>query len=102
MAASPLSPRRSDASRPWLTGPRAFALIAGWLVVAFLAAPTLGLYYEARASFYLLPPLLLVDGYCLSHPRRTTAVLGLIATIVVVLVVGLAWVIPKAASSATR
>ena len=71
-------------------------------MVAFLAAPSLGLYYEARASLYLLPPLVLVDGYALSHPRRATAVLALVATLVVVLVIGLAWVIPKAASAATR
>src|SRR5450759_401177 len=68
VAESPLSPHQSDASRSWLTGPRVLALIAGWLVVAFVAAPSLGLYYEARASFYLLPPLVLVYGYCLSHP----------------------------------
>jgi hypothetical protein len=99
---SPLSAHGSDASWAWLTGPRVLALIAAWLVVAFLAAPSLGLYYEARASLYLLPPFVLVDGYALSHPRRATAVLALIATIVVVLVIGLAWVIPKAASSAPR
>ena len=101
VAESPLSPHQSDASRSWLTGPRVLALIAGWLMVAFVAAPSLGLYYEARASFYLLPPLVLVYGYCLSHPRRTTAVLALIATVVVVLAIGLAWVIPKATLAAT-
>ena len=92
---------QSDASRSWLTGPRALALIAGWLLVAFLAAPSLGLYYEGRASLYLLPPLVLVDGYCLSHRRRATAVLALITTIVVVLTIALAWVIPKATAAAT-
>jgi hypothetical protein len=76
-------------------------LIVGWLVVAFLAAPYLGLYYEARAALYLLPPLVLVYGYCLSHPRRTTAVLALIATVVVVVAIGLAWLIPKGVAAAT-
>jgi hypothetical protein len=101
VAESPLSPHHSDAPPSWLTGRRALALIAGWLVVAFLAAPALGLYYEARASLYLLPPLVLVYGYCLSHRRRTTTVLALIATVVVVFAIGLAWVIPKAASATT-
>jgi len=99
VADSPLSPRQSDASRSWLTGPRVLALITGWLVVVFLAAPSLGLYYEARASLYLLPPLVLVYGYCLSHPRRTTAVLALATTVVVALAIGLAWVIPKASTT---
>lgn len=101
MADSPLSPPQSDTSRPWLTAPRVLALIAGWLVVAFLAAHSLGLYYEAQASVYLLPPLVLVYGYYLSHPRRTTAVLALVATVVVVLAIGLAWVIPHAGGAAT-
>ena len=94
-----MSPRQSDAFRSWLTGPRVFALITGWLVVVFLAAPSLGLYYEARASLYLLPPLVFVYGYCLSHPRRTTAVLALATTVVVALAIGLAWVIPKASTT---
>lgn len=101
VAESPLSPHQSDASGSRLTGPRVLALIAGWLVVAFLAAPSLGLYYEARASLYLLPPLVFVYGYCLLHPRRTTAVLALVTTVVVALVIGLAWVIPKATLAAT-
>jgi len=94
-----LSPRPSDAARSWLTGPRVVALITGWLLVAFLAAPSLGLYYEARASLYLLPPLIFVYGYCLSHPRRTTATLALIVTFLVVLGIGVAWVIPKASTT---
>ena len=101
VAESPLSPPQSDTSRPWLTAPRVLALIAGWLVVAFLAAQSLGLYFEAQASLYLLPPLVLVYGYYLSHPRRTTAVLALVATVVVVLAIGLAWVIGHAGGAAT-
>jgi hypothetical protein len=101
VAASPLTPRPPDASRPLLTGPRVLALIAAWLVVAFLAAPSLGLYYEARVSLYLLPPLILIYAYCLSHPHRSTAVLALAVTLVVMLAIGVAWVIPKATSAAT-
>lgn len=101
MANSPLSPPQSDTSRLWLTAPRVLALIAGWLVVAFLAVHSLGLYYEAQASLYLLPPLVLVYGYYLSRPRRTTAVLALVATVVVVLAIGLAWVIRNAGGAAT-
>lgn len=102
MAASPLRPRRPGASRSWITGPRVAILIAGWLVVASLAAPSLGLYYEARASLYSTPPLLLIYVYCLSHRRRATAVLALVATLVVVLAIGLALVIPKATSALAR
>ena len=94
-----MSPRQPDAPRSWVTGPRILALIAGWLLVAFLAAPSLGLYYEARASLYLLPPLIFVYGYCLSHPRRTTATFALIVTFLVVLGIGVAWVIPKASTT---
>ncbi len=101
MAESPVSPHLSDAPRSWLTGPRVLALTAGWLVVAFLTANSLGLYFEIQASLYLLPPLALLYGYCLSHRRRTTAVLALIATVVVVLAVGLAWVIRNAGGAAT-
>jgi len=101
MADSPLAPPQSDTSRPWLTGPRVLVLIAGWLVVAFLAANSLGLYFEAQASLYLLPPLALVYGYCLSHPHRTTAVLALVATVVVVLAIGFVWVIRNAGGAAT-
>ena len=99
MAASPLSPRKPDASPSPITGRRVATLIAGWLVVASLALPFLGLDYEARASFYLLPPLVLMYAYCVTHRRRATALLALIATVVVGLGIGLALVIPKATSA---
>ncbi|MBI3748949.1 MAG: hypothetical protein HY262_08920 [Chloroflexi bacterium] len=99
MTASPLSPRKPSASPSPLTGRRVATLIAGWLVVASLAAPALGLYYEARASLYLLAPLMLIYAYCFTHRRRATALLALIATVVVGLGIGLALVIPKAASA---
>jgi len=76
-------------------------MIAGWLVVAFLVADSLGLYYEAQASLYLLPPLVLVYGYSLSHPRRATALIAFVATVVVVLAIGLAGVIRNAGGAAT-
>jgi hypothetical protein len=64
-----------------------------------LAVPSLGLYYEARASFYLLAPLVLIYAYCITHQRRATALLALVATVVVVLAIGLALLIPKASSA---
>lgn len=99
MADLPLSPRKPSSHASWITGRRVAALIAGWLVVASLAAPFLDLYYEARASLYLVPPLVLIYGYCLSHPRRATALLALIATLVAVLAIGFVLLIPKAASA---
>ena len=98
MAASPSS-RKPGASPSPITAQRVAALIVVWLVVVSVAAPSLGLYYEARASLYLVPPLILIYAYCLSHRRRTAALLALVATLVVVLVIGLALVIPKAASA---
>lgn len=85
-----------------MTGRRVVATIAGWLVVASLAAPSLGLYYESRAFLYVVPPLVLIYGYCLSRPRRATALLALIATVVALLAVGLVMLIPKAASALAR
>lgn len=85
-----------------MTGPRVSALIAGWLVVASVAAPFLDLYYEARACLFLLPPLVPIYGYCISHPRRATALLGFIATLVVLFAIGVAFVMPKAASVLAR
>ena len=96
MAASPLSPREPDAPPASMTLRRVAALIACWLVIAWLAAPPLGLYYEGRASLYLVPPLLVAYGYCLSHRRRATALLALVSTVLVALAIGLAALIPKA------
>lgn len=75
------------------------ALVAGWLAIAWLAAPSLGLYYEGRAGFYLVPPLILIYGYCLSRRRRFTALLAIVATVIVVLVIGFVAAIPKATSA---
>ncbi len=83
------------ARTPLLTGLRAGVLIILWLVVAFVMAPTLGLYYELLAAWYTLPSLGLVFAYCLSHRSRMTATLAVVATIVVVLLIGLATVFPK-------
>lgn len=99
MATSPLSPRKQIAPSSPITGQRVVTLIAGWLVIASLAAPALGLYYEALASFYLLPPLVLIYAYSVTHPRRATALLALIATVVVMLAIGIALVIAKASSA---
>jgi hypothetical protein len=82
-----------------VTGARVTALIVVWFVVVLLAAPSLHLYYEARAAGYVVPPLVLIYAYCLSHRRRATALLALVATVVAVLAIGLAAVIPKATSA---
>ena len=86
------------APRSSITAPRVAAAVAGWLTVAWLAAPSLGLYYEALATFLLVPPLILVHGYCLSHRRRATALLACIASIVVVLAIAISVVIHQATS----
>jgi uncharacterized metal-binding protein len=78
-----------------ITGLRVTALIIVWLVVVFLVAPPLGLYYETLAAWYVVPPLGLMYAYCLSHRSRATAVLAVVATVVAVLIIGFAFVIPK-------
>jgi hypothetical protein len=83
-----------------ITGVRvATLIIIIWLAVVFLAAPRLGLYYEALAAWYTVPPLGLIYTYCVSHRRRATALLAVVATVVAVLAIGFAIVIPKAAAS---
>jgi branched-subunit amino acid transport protein AzlD len=79
---------------------RVSTLIVAWLGFVYLAAPRLGLYYETLAAWYMIPSLVLVYVYCLSHQRRSTALLAVVASIVAVIVVGLAAVIPKASSVA--
>jgi predicted PurR-regulated permease PerM len=85
-----------------ITGPRVATLVAGWLVIAFLVVPSLGLFYAERAAFYLFPPLVLIDAYCMTHRRRAAALLAVIVTVVVVLAVALVALIPKAASAVAR
>lgn len=82
-----------------ITAVRVATLIIIWLAVVFLAAPRLGLYYEALAAWYAVPPLGLVYAYCLAHRRRATGLLALVATLVAVLAIGFAIVIPKATAS---
>jgi len=82
-----------------LTGVRVATLIIIWLAVVFLAAPRLGLYYEAIAAWYTVPPLGLIYASCVSHRRRATALLAVVATVVAVLAIGFAIVIPKATAS---
>jgi hypothetical protein len=82
-----------------ITGVRVATLIIIWLAVVFLAAPRLGLYYEALAAWYAVPPLGLIYAYCVAHRRRATALLAVVATVVAVFVIGFAIVIPKATAS---
>ncbi len=99
MTDSPLSSGNSGPRSSRITGPRVAVLVVGWLAVASLAAPSLDLYYEARASLFLAPPLVLTYVYCLSHPRRATALLAVLATVAAVLTIGFVLLIPKAASA---
>jgi len=82
-----------------ITGVRVTTLIIIWLAVVSLAAAPLGLYYETLAAWYTVPLLGLTYAYCVSHRRRTTALLAVVATVVAVLVVGFAIVIPKATAA---
>jgi len=52
-----------------------------------------------RAATSTVAPLGLIYAYCVSHRGRATALLALVATIVAVLVIGFAIVIPKATAS---
>jgi RsiW-degrading membrane proteinase PrsW (M82 family) len=61
-------------SRNRITGLRVAALVVAW---------------------YTLPSLVLVYAYCLSHRSRSTTILAVVATVVVVLLIGLAAVFPK-------
>ena len=82
-----------------ISGVRVTTLIVVWLAVVYLAAPRVGLYYESLAVLYTLPPLALVYAYCLSHPRRATAILAVVATVVAVFLIGFAVVIPKGSAA---
>ncbi len=82
-----------------ITGVRVTTLIIIWLAVVSLAAPPLGLYYETLAAWYTVPLLGLIYAYCVSHRRRATALLAVVATVVAVLVIGFAIVIPKATTA---
>ena len=75
---------------------RVTTLIIIWLAVVSLAAPPLGLYYETLAAWYTVPLLGLIYACCVFHRRRATALLAVVATVVAVLVIGFAIVIPKA------
>ena len=54
---------------------------------------------RALAVLYTVPPLVLVYAYCLSHPRRATAILAVAATVVAVFLIGFAVVIPKGSAA---
>jgi len=82
-----------------LSGLRIATLIIIWLVVVFLVAPPLGLYYELLAAWCVVPPLGLIYVYCLSHRRRATAWLAVVATVVAALIIGFAVVFPKGSAA---
>lgn len=82
-----------------ITGVRVTALIIVWLAVVYLAAPRLGVYYEALAVSYVVPTLGLIYSYCISHRGRATAYLAVVATVVAVVVIGFAVVIPKGSAA---
>ncbi len=82
-----------------ITGARITILGVLWLTAVFLAASSLGLYYETLAAWYAVPILGLTYAYCLSHLRRETVVLAVVATVVAILVVGFALVFPKGSAA---
>jgi hypothetical protein len=82
-----------------ITGLRVAVLVVVWLAFVYVLAPSLGLYYELLAAWYTLPSLGLICAYCLSHRSRSTAILGIFATIAVVLVIGFAAVFPKGSAA---
>jgi hypothetical protein len=84
-----------------ITGVRVVALSIIWIAVVSLAAPTFGLYYETLAAWYTVPLLGLTYAYCVAHRRRATALLAVVATVVAVLIIGFAIVIPKATTAVT-
>jgi len=88
---------RTASRRPSsITGVRIVTLIIVWVAIVYVFAPQLGLYYEALAAWYMVPPLGLIYAYCASHRSAVTAVVAVVATLVAVLVIGVAMVIPKA------
>jgi hypothetical protein len=78
-----------------ITGVRVACLIVIWLALVYLATPTLGIYYEPLAVAYTVPTLGLVYAYCASHRSRATTYLAVVATLIAVLIIGFAIVIPK-------
>jgi hypothetical protein len=82
-----------------MTGARVATLSIIWLAVVSLAAPRFGLYYETLAAWYVVPLLGLTYAYCVAHRRRATALLAVATTVVAILVVGFAIVIPKATTT---
>jgi hypothetical protein len=82
-----------------ITGVRVATLMIIWLAAVFLAAPRLGLYYEALAVCYVVPPLGLNYAYCISHRGRATAYLVVVATVVAVVAIGFAVLIPKGSAA---
>ena len=81
--------------RTRITGLRVAVLVVAWVAFVYVMQPSLGAYYEFLAALYALPPLGLVYAYCGSHRSRSTAILAVVATVVVVLLIGFAAVIPK-------
>ena len=79
-----------------ITGVRVATLGIIWIAAVSLAAPSLGLYYETLAAWYVVPLLGLTYAYCVAHRRRATALLAVVASVVAVVVLGFAIVIPKA------
>ncbi len=82
-------------ARTRVTGLRVAVLVVVWLAFVDVMHSSLGAYYEQLAAWYLLPSLGLVYAYCVTHRSRSTAILAVVATIVVVLLIGLAAVFPK-------
>ena len=89
----------SGQTRTHFTGLRVAVLVVVWLAFVYLMQPSFGAYYESLAAWYTLPSLGLVYAYCISHRSRSTAILAVVATIGVVLLIGLAAVFPKGSAA---
>ena len=81
------------------TGVRVALLSVLWVAVVYLIASPLGLYYERLAAWYTVPVLGLTYAYCVSHRRRATTILAVVATLAAILVIGLSLVIPKGSAA---
>ena len=82
-------------TRTRITGLRVAMLVVAWWAFVYVMQSSIGAYYEILAALYTLPSLGLVYAYCGTHRSRPTAILAVVATVVAVLLVGLAAVIPK-------
>ncbi len=81
--------------RTRIAGFRIATLVIAWLAFVYVMQSSLGVYYESLTAWYTLPSLGLVYAYCVTHRSRWTAIVAVVATVVVLLLIGFAAVLPK-------